>query len=885
MRRLPIQPFRRKASSLVVTLLVIVVLSTIVVAFMQSMAIERLTAKSLKNIFQAELAAQAGYEAAVRQMEFAMGTNQAFVNGLTNYATGYGPVVMIGRTNLTNAVQLMPLVSATNSITNYSTPAWPPALTNYLVALTGTNTTDINTRSRFIQNTNNTNFYRAAWVPLTNSSGQTNARYAYIVLDEHARLNPVIHNGMGVGATNTTNWYTGSWDIALTNAAGSILTSIEATNAKALTNFLWTPETFGQAFAARINYDSVKHLLTASANPTFDVIPASMANGGRPKYNINDVVTNFTAYEPSSTSAAETIGRLISTNLPVFSSRDPSLRGIAANERRYLFRLAANIVDYIDADSLPTLVNGGEPAGKDLYPLITAIAQRFRRTAMNTNSDPITATFESQCFIQVWNPYSSPATLSNVPIRFVLKNQMNLIFGTGIVDPFDDYDKTITTNLTVRPNEMAILEFGNSTQSWSGPGPAASLPYVTNSSTETADSTTWPTFELYLNGRLADMQRRPPVAPGSATGGLSLSSAKQFNTATDTYSSYFISSQSPGLAPIWRFPGDPRANFLTTYDWTSITSDASYVSSTRWKGRQMNTQPRFQEYNTTWLNRDYVRVNPTMGVAPASIAMSPAGVSSPYTTNDASGAIAYIRNGPMQSIGELGNVFDPIQASDDLIAPSGGSPSGPFVAAGARTLRLGQPEFFVNNANNWSTNGRRAIELLDLFTVNVTNSSSGVTPVATGRININTASPEVLAATLSGITVASDSGVSAAALTNVGYIATNIVNSRPFDKLSDLYKIVQNFARHTNYSPNFASSVGGGTTNLAAVDRMREEAFGKFVQRVTTQSRTYRIVVIGETLDNRGKTRSRSVQESTVYFQTNSVGQFYPTVQYQKFQQ
>ena len=43
-----------KAASLVTTLLGIVVLSTLVVAFMQSTSIDRLTAKSAKNVLQAE---------------------------------------------------------------------------------------------------------------------------------------------------------------------------------------------------------------------------------------------------------------------------------------------------------------------------------------------------------------------------------------------------------------------------------------------------------------------------------------------------------------------------------------------------------------------------------------------------------------------------------------------------------------------------------------------------------------------------------------------------------------------------------------------------------------------------------------------------------------
>ena len=109
---------RTKAASLITTLLVIVILSTIVIAFMQSMSIDRLTAKSARNILQAELAARAGLSSAVAQILTAAGTNGGFVTGSTNYAADHGPLVVIGRTNLVDSTQLMPLVSSPPELLN-----------------------------------------------------------------------------------------------------------------------------------------------------------------------------------------------------------------------------------------------------------------------------------------------------------------------------------------------------------------------------------------------------------------------------------------------------------------------------------------------------------------------------------------------------------------------------------------------------------------------------------------------------------------------------------------------------------------------------------------------------------------------------------------------
>lgn len=873
----------QRASSLVTTLLVLVVLSTIVVAFMQSMSVERSVARSAKNKLQSQEAAQAGLSAATSQMLLAIGTNQAFVTGQTNFAPGYGPLTTIGKGDLTNLTQIMPLASGIRDFYSYGASGWTNQLAQLYQALTNASSVDVNTSEKFIQNSTSRTLFRASWVYLTNSDGTTNARYAYIILDEQARLNPLIHTGTGFRA-NATNWYGGPGDIQLTNSASPILTPSEATAFASHSSVSMSPDTLAQAFVIRTNYENVKHMLTANINYTYDVLPMSMTNGGQPKYNINKLATNPASYTPSFTNAAEVIGGLIMTNLPAFSSRDPSLRGNAASQLSYLNRLAANIVDYIDTDSVPTFVNGGEPAGRDRFPLVTAVLERFRLVELSKTTDPATATIESQCFVQVWNPYSTDATLQNP--RFVLKNRMKIHFANALVTPFAPYDKTLSQTITVRPNEFVVLEFPVTADTWSSPGtpPTSDNPDWITSPDGTEDGKTHSYFQLFSSGLLIDMNRRPPVSPENAVSGLPHGAVAFNSVGLASMQSDFIPTYSS--SPNWRFVGDPRATFMSSYDWGSV-GNTSYTS-TRWKGRQQATPPRYQEFSTNWVNRDYMRTNPAMGNAPASTSITPSQVAPVYDINvDGVTSMAYIRNGPMTSIAELGHVFDPIQAADDLTAPLGGTDTfgnrTPFVAGGGRTLRIGQPEFTVSNTNSWNTNGRRAIELLDLFTINSTNADSMGYPVAVGRINPNTAPPEVVAAVLSGIKLTSDAGIASASLINIGSIATNIVTNRPYSRLSDLYKAMQGFATATNYSPAFSSSVGGGTTNLAAFDRVREEAFGKLIQHLAVQSRTYRVYTIGEALDSKGKTRGQSVLESLVYFQPVSTNSSRPLIQFQKY--
>ena len=237
----------------------------------------------------------------------------------------------------------------------------------------------------------------------------------------------------------------------------------------------------------------------------------------------------------------------------------------------------------------------------------------------------------------------------------------------------------------------------------------------------------------------------------------------------------------------------------------------------------------------------------------------------------------------MQSIGELGHIFDPAQAADDLSAPNSSEPPvNDKISGGGRTLRIGQPEFRSSSMHTWDSSGRRALELLDLFTVNQTNANSDGYPAALGRINPNTAAPEVLAAILSSIKVTSDAGTPQASLANLAVMTADLVSNRPYSSLSDLHKAMQSFADGENYSPPFAVSVGGGTTNLAAADRVREEAFGKLVQHLTLQSRTYRIIAVGESFDAAGKPRGRAAIEAIVFLQNETGGGVRPVITFQR---
>ena len=119
-------------------------------------------------------------------------------------------------------------------------------------------------------------------------------------------------------------------------------------------------------------------------------------------------------------------------------------------------------------------------------------------------------------------------------------------------------------------------------------------------------------------------------------------------------------------------------------------------------------------------------------------------------------------------------------------------------------------------------------------------------------------------------------------MNDIAAIAANIVSNRPYSALSDLHKAMSSFAAGTSYAPAFAVSAGGGTTNLAAIDRVREEAFGKLVQHLTVQSRTYRVIAVGEAFDPRGKPRGHATVEAIVFLQNQPGGGVRPVITFQR---
>lgn len=962
---------RQSSSALVITLLGLMLLTIIVVAFMQTMTLALTTSKSYSDIRRATLAAQAGLDTAIAQISMATGTNLAFVTGLTNYPTSdlptgtdptNFPVTVIGSGNLTNFDQMMPLVSGPlNELTNFGSPGFSNNFNAYAsLRASGnpTTTIDVNTPYQFIQDTTDTNMYRATWVTMTNMVGNraTYTRYAYVVLDDAARVNPRLMTGTGTGFTNSTNWYTGPQDISLTNDSAQLLTESQEQQVIASSNsFAYSDATLGETFPSLADYVAVKHFFTSQTNASFDVIPAWYPNGGLPKYNINDLATN-TAYGATPLARALNIASIITNNLPNFYLRDAALSTVGTNDIAgtvdkglYAARLAANIVDYISPDGTwgatdySTNMSGVSPQGHGVYPVMID-EMSWVVSGAGTGSTPSSAsTFVNQFWLSVWNPYTTPVTINSASL-YISNRPAYYLGSTNSTTPTPDYMSPVSVisghfgsgppPVVVGPNEFVVMGFVPQTNTINGSS-TTNGPTSINSDGPPTDAGPLEQYSLTINGQTT--AQSGAMNPGRKTPNISGGLQHESEGLTTNYD-----WESDAITVWGTEVADPRFESYYNDTWNN-THDVgtAYLKSTNtppypsyWKGvDQIGGSKAWGAYIfpapletaipvSTWANRDNIARSPAnVGSVPTTL-ITPDQLADEYNqSTDSNAAPEVIRNGPMVSIGELGHVDDPAYANDILtdVAPrgDGGSFTNAYTSGGARSLRIGRPE--ANGAtttggtpspNSWDVDGERATSLLDLFTVNNANTNAlGTTNTiaqsmmyggAMGRVNINTASSNVLASVLSQVQITSDPTLTSSSggptvLDNIPGMVSNVMTNRPYSSLSDLYKILPMFDTNTNYLPNFSMTTnftgfnwGSGATVLSdyppalnVFNRVHQEAFGKLIQHWTVQSRAYRIYVIGQVLDGSQNPHVSVAMEAGIYLQYNQADSKYePAIQY-----
>jgi len=223
----------------------------------------------------------------------------------------------------------------------------------------------------------------------------------------------------------------------------------------------------------------------------------------------------------------------------------------------------------------------------------------------------------------------------------------------------------------------------------------------------------------------------------------------------------------------------------------------------------------------------------------------------------ASNAPLVIRNGRMETIGELGHITDPARP----FITSGQVPAR--ARGGGRTLRVGQPEL-TNASSPWyaapsQTNASRtwtSWRLADIFTA-TTNTNIAIP----GLINPNGALRDngaALRAAFFGLTFlpAGPDGASSIAgrPANITNVVTNVISRLTNGAAGGLTNALNPFwergeiSELTVLNSAASGSVASGAVMSNAFDRGREELVRRSIEMITTRGSVFTVYAIGQAL-------------------------------------
>lgn len=569
-----------------------------------------------------------------------------------------------------------------------------------------------------------------------------------------------------------------------------------------------------------------------------------------------------------SKSTVPIIAVALTTNLPDFGAR-----GGAMSSTAYISNIAANIVDYVDSDSIANVDTANPPTWRGVEAIAwpNEVYMRFNLASRTTKGSSYEFKLGVKHYIEVWNLGSEPLTVNgadysisnnlNIPLKCTNWNG-NLKSADSATPPASE----ACTNpyFTLPPNSYGVISAATRTFNILVPtnlAPGTTTPMLTIN-----PSTTVNKYTISYSNKIID------ATPGGRWLGFStnmkvgdfhfITTAVNFGT-TANGSTYNLAG------------GDPRGGLFIQqpmmdmpYNQTTPGGRNSHASS--------SGGARIVDPKVNWVDCGHslgnsgadIATSPTSAAANNSIAQ---GLVKQGNTNH---WVQKINNsGTLTNVMELGNIFDPIQWGDpknpfyplDTAAWMGLSNSAtPFNGAcGRNTLRIGRPEHPLFAFTNLGTAtdlpipnmGQSAAALLDIFCATTNGIDDG------GRINLNTAPGAVLAALAGGITLKADSAKAGTEVnaTMVTAFTNGVMKFRqayPFYSTSQLPFISTNYgsANWTNTwqaSTVFSTNTGCGLKGITEInDQGMEEWFSKIYGLSSVQSRNFRIYVYAQMVNS-----------------------------------
>lgn len=982
----PPRPAKPAGAALVTTMIVVAVLAVVAVAFLQSTGTDRLSSRTGLNYLKARLAAEAGVAAAgamvadlVRRYPDsatvwqnigggaggAAGTNnEATVLYLRVQATNTSEGARPGQFGSEITLLATPLVSRMNptNSTLLNTNPVPlnlvssnlPFATNNanMVNLNATNTS----RPRpFVGLRSATNagapVTAAQWVYLGAQPGATNAnnpaiaRYAFWVEDESFKVNVnVATNGPrgagSLGLSPAEVRLDGSWGSSSNAAlrgvnAGTVVT---ARNGLPESNF---PTALTAAIPGNVTdeqaADELKFLTTVHS------AGLDLSRGGFKRFNLN-TVTNDADVRRSLNRVIAAITN--SNSVPNFGQRFYRLAtnsaginafGAVTNTHPdiYLQKIAANILDYVDDNDQPTIINndvgftirsgkpefGIEPLGGGTEGTNSIAAMGVENTprlqeyaihgrirelnpiGYNSNSppeDPVASyRISIDHYFEFWNPGTRDITINNA----FLKIYDQPSFGDNITGPLADEGRPFEiplNGITFPAGRVTVLTTAPQNELNEALVIAANRTNVVHLDTDAAN-------------RIFEGQTRD-ISVGTAFGGNGFNtyfkvSLRPRSTAVTDYESgillgnergiiesfiglpivrsnataavpsvHFVASSAPAAAVVGESPdifslGNAYYTVAGSLAGNSGVA-AGQIASASGDPRSLNEQLEIKIYDSSGqsqqtrflsanLNNNGVPALSSVGAPNNNFVLPANWVDFSSLKAGANEAPLVVRNGSLQSIGEIGHLTDPARVPGS----SGALTNVIYSRGGGRTLRIGQaehPRWYDGNqlsaSRTWTS-----WRLADVFTTQDALSVRGL-------INPNGALRDggaALRAALHGMRMLPSPDGS----TNTANRPVNVNNvvTNTLARMTNLTGTglpagaVNAFWERGEISelPLFnTGSTLAGVGMQQAFDRGREELARRSIEMITTRGSVFTVYAIGQTLQGTNVTGTARMKQT-----------------------
>lgn len=819
----PVHPTKAKqGASLVVTLLVITILTVIVVAFLQSMQVERATARSHSNAFSAHLAADAAVQSFSDLLKRNTKTDDFAVIKTSTTEPDYYYLATFSKDQPDQAF-LAPLFSGGTPSTQPSLMVLDVAFESGLIPLTLSDVPSQSVQSEAPE---------ARWVELRNSEGKLTGRYAFWAEDLAGYLNlAFVGNADGEAGSHLRDMGVNAREIALfslfdpstsASQAPEAARLVQLRDAGALVASRTALEEIGRPDELKYTYfNFLSDQDEQSTIPHF----RGYETAGALKWNINTLLEE--------SNKVDLIASVINDNLPSFKD---ARKGGFPDDLDYTKSIAAGIVDHV-SDS-PLLAVGVDYFSSSRAPSVNKMFHRFELFPNNIPPPSLVtnAELKMQTFVEIWNPFNQRLT-GKLTVEIDYKQEITFN-GPKEVSTHEAF----TVDVDLAPNEFWVFE----ALPLATTALASTVPVAIKSTTANPGivpqfiQSFETTFRLWWND-----EERDGLPYQQARGGMERTASQmQANLSARQWKG----NNSPHVDRENGQFGDPRAwNFIDTWCFAN-----SYASNASFGGRSLMRGITNESYNEVLLDLwPSGARNSEAGLKPPTVAWTP-------DARNGNPVIRYYRNSdgeinpdetfpPVQedlapiklsndtiysNICEIGFVFDPAQFTDVTADEALASPDSS--AGGGLSLAVGRAEFPIFPE---AVDSNR---LLDIFSTALTRSTAGL-------INVNTAPEEVLRLLFAGIqhkfdTEATPSEIRPPTDTReADIIARAIINARPFTSLSEITQIENG---NGNVFGNPKQWQGASKPDLSDVGL--KEIFHRSHQLLNTRSRDFRVFILGQ---------------------------------------